>query len=51
MHISQIRLYQSGQSQPTLDAIRTLAIALSVSSDMLKVAERRFAPADSGGSR
>jgi transcriptional regulator with XRE-family HTH domain len=35
MHISQIRRYESGQSQPTLDAIRNLAKALSVSADML----------------
>lgn len=34
-HISQIRRYESGRSQPTLDAIRKLAIALSVSADML----------------
>jgi transcriptional regulator with XRE-family HTH domain len=35
MHISQIRRYESGQSQPTLDAIRKLAVSLSVSADML----------------
>src|SRR5271166_80337 len=35
MHISQIRRYEGGQSQPTLDAIRKLAIALSASADML----------------
>jgi transcriptional regulator with XRE-family HTH domain len=35
MHISQIRRYEGGQSQPTLDAIRKLAVALSVSADML----------------
>src|SRR6516162_7147492 len=35
MHISQIRRYESGQSQPTLDAIRKLAVALSVTADML----------------
>jgi transcriptional regulator with XRE-family HTH domain len=35
MHISQIRRYESGQSQPTLDAIRKLALALRVSADML----------------
>ena len=35
MHISQIRRYESGQSQPTLDVIRKLAMALSVSADML----------------
>lgn len=95
MHISQIRRYEGGQSQPTLDAIRKLAIALSVSADMLlfatdergpdedlklqfeaasrldpeeknvirsviesivlrstvKAAERRFAAADTGGTR
>jgi transcriptional regulator with XRE-family HTH domain len=37
MHISQIRRYESGQSQPTLDAIRKLAVALSVSADMLRL--------------
>jgi transcriptional regulator with XRE-family HTH domain len=35
MHISQIRRYESGQSQPTLDVIRKLAVALSVSADLL----------------
>jgi transcriptional regulator with XRE-family HTH domain len=35
MHISQIRRYESGQSQPTLDAIRKLPLALRVSADML----------------
>jgi transcriptional regulator with XRE-family HTH domain len=35
MHISQIRRYEGGQSQPTLDAIRKLAMALHVSADML----------------
>jgi transcriptional regulator with XRE-family HTH domain len=31
--VSQIRGYESGQSQPTLDAIRKLAVSLSVSAD------------------
>jgi transcriptional regulator with XRE-family HTH domain len=35
MHISQIRRYEAGQSQPTLDAIRKLARSLHVSADML----------------
>lgn len=35
VHISQIRRYESGESQPTLDVIRKLAIALSVSADVL----------------
>jgi len=46
MHILQIRHHENGQSQSTLDAIRKLAMALT-----LKAAVRRFAAADSGGSR
>jgi len=33
--VLQIRRYEAGSSQPTLDVIRRLAIALAVSSDML----------------
>ena len=33
--VLQIRRYEGGTSQPTLDVIRRLAIALGVSSDML----------------
>lgn len=35
IHVSQIRRYENGNTQPTLDVIRNLAIALSVSADML----------------
>jgi transcriptional regulator with XRE-family HTH domain len=35
MHATQIQRYESGETQPTLDAIRRLALALSVSSDAL----------------
>ncbi|WP_311202443.1 helix-turn-helix domain-containing protein [Erwinia pyrifoliae] len=35
MHVLQIRRYEAGSSQPTLDVIRRLAIALGVSADML----------------
>lgn len=35
VHVIQIRRYEGGTSQPTLDVIRKLAIALSVSSDTL----------------
>lgn len=35
VHISQVRRYESGDSQPTLEVIRKLAVALSVSADML----------------
>jgi len=46
MHISQIRRYESGQSQPTLDAIRNLAVALSVSADMLLFGKDERGPDD-----
>jgi transcriptional regulator with XRE-family HTH domain len=46
MHISQIRRYESGQSQPTLDAIRKLAVALSVSADMLLFEKDERVPDD-----
>jgi transcriptional regulator with XRE-family HTH domain len=35
VHVAQIRRYEAGDSQPTLDVIRKLAIALSASADML----------------
>ncbi len=46
MHISQIRRYEGGQSQPTLDAIRKLAVALSVSADMLLFEKDERGPDD-----
>ena len=46
MHISQIRRYESGQTQPTLEAIRKLAMALSVSADMLLFAQNERGPDD-----
>ena len=35
VHVSQIRRYEGGDSTPTLDVLRKLAIALSVSADTL----------------
>lgn len=35
IHVSQLRRYEGGSSSPTLDVLRKLAIALSVSSDTL----------------
>jgi transcriptional regulator with XRE-family HTH domain len=35
IHVVQLRRYESGSSQPTLDVIRHLAVALSVSADLL----------------
>lgn len=35
VHVSQIRRYENGSTQPTLEVIRKLAIALAVSADLL----------------
>jgi transcriptional regulator with XRE-family HTH domain len=35
VHVIQIRRYEGGSSQPTLDVIRRIAVALRVSSDLL----------------
>lgn len=35
IHVSQIRRYENGLTQPTLDVIRKLAIALATSADLL----------------
>jgi transcriptional regulator with XRE-family HTH domain len=35
IHVTQIRRYEKGESLPTLDALRRLAIALNVPGDLL----------------
>lgn len=35
IHVTQLRRYEKGESQPTLDALRSLAVALNVPGDML----------------
>jgi transcriptional regulator with XRE-family HTH domain len=35
VHASQVRRYEAGQSQPTLDVLRNLALALAVTTDSL----------------
>ena len=35
IHVSQLRRYEAGGAQPTLDVLRRLAVALSVSADRL----------------
>lgn len=46
MHVIQIRRYERGSSQPTLDVIRRLAVALSVSSDTLVFEKDERGPDD-----
>jgi len=35
IHVSQIKRYEAGTSQPTIDVLKKLALALSVSADLL----------------
>ena len=44
VHVSQLRRYEAGVSQPTLDVLRKLAVALSVSADMLLFGEDERGP-------
>ena len=44
--VLQVHRYENGTSQPTLDVIRRLAIALGVSADMLVFDENERGPSD-----
>jgi transcriptional regulator with XRE-family HTH domain len=44
VHVAQIRRYEAGTSQPTLDVIRSLAVALGVSADELLFASDERGP-------
>jgi len=46
IHVVQLRRYESGASQPTLDVIRNLAVALSVSADLLLIGKEERGPDD-----
>jgi transcriptional regulator with XRE-family HTH domain len=35
IHVSQIKRYESGDTQPSLDVLRKIAIALNISADLL----------------
>lgn len=46
IHVSQVRRYEAGDSQPNLEALRNLALALSVSTDALVFDPEERGPAD-----
>ena len=46
VHVVQVRRYEGGSSQPTLDVIRKMAKALSVSADTLLFEEEERGPSD-----
>jgi transcriptional regulator with XRE-family HTH domain len=47
VHVAQVRRYEAGSSQPTLDVIRNMALALGVSADELLFAKDERGPDDS----
>lgn len=44
VHVTQLRRYEAGSSQPTLDVLRKLAVALRVSADALLFGEDERGP-------
>jgi transcriptional regulator with XRE-family HTH domain len=46
VHVAQIRRYEAGQTQPALDVIRRIAIALNVSADVLVFDKDERGPGD-----
>ena len=46
VHVTQLRRYEGGTTEPTLGALRRLAVALSVSTDALVFGEEPRLPAD-----
>jgi transcriptional regulator with XRE-family HTH domain len=46
VHVTQVRRYEAGTSQPTLDVLRKLAVALRVSADTLVFDEMERGPQD-----
>lgn len=46
VHVTQLRRYEAGTNQPTLDVLRALAVALAVSTDDLVFDPEERGPAD-----
>lgn len=44
MHVSQLKRYEAGSSQPTIEVFRRIALALNVSADMLLFEEGERGP-------
>lgn len=46
IHVTQVRRYEAGTSQPTLDVLKRIAVALHLSTDVLVFDEDERGPAD-----
>lgn len=46
IHVSQLKKYEAGSSQPTLEVFRKITVALNVSADVLLFDEHERGPSD-----
>lgn len=46
IHVNSLKKYESGQAQPSLDALKKLALAFHVSTDFLLFEEHERGPSD-----
>jgi transcriptional regulator with XRE-family HTH domain len=46
IHVSQIKRYESGDTQPSLEVLRKIALALSISADLLLFDKDERGPTD-----
>ncbi len=46
IHVNSIKKYEAGQAQPSLDALKKIALALHVSTDFLLFEEHERGPSD-----
>ena len=46
IHVNSLKKYESGQAQPSLDALRKIAVALHTSTDFLLFDEHERGPSD-----
>jgi transcriptional regulator with XRE-family HTH domain len=46
IHVSQIKRYESGDTQPSLEVLRKIALALSISADLLLFEEDERGPSN-----
>ena len=46
IHVNSLKKYESGQAQPSLDALKKIALALNVSTDFLLFEEQERGPSD-----
>jgi transcriptional regulator with XRE-family HTH domain len=46
VHVTQLRRYEAGTAQPTLDVLRRIAVSLSVSADTLVFDDNERGPTD-----